>query len=65
MERFWMVWRDGGGTPVYKHCTEKSARLEAERLARLYPGSRFHVLMAMGSVVKPDVQWIEYIEIPF
>jgi hypothetical protein len=41
---FWLVWREDGGTPTYKHTTRDSATTEAARLARHAPGSRFFVI---------------------
>ena len=36
---FWMVL--GSGLPTYRHDTERSARAEAERLARQQAGQEF------------------------
>lgn len=49
-ERFWMVWNDSpfGRTPTFKHLTLEAAKQEAERLAKLNPGTRFWVLRAQG-----------------
>jgi len=46
--QFWMVWNPDGNPPKYRHDTEAAAETEAERLARLNPGSRFFVLEAVG-----------------
>jgi hypothetical protein len=56
---FWMVWNDMGGAPTHKHVTPESARAEAERLARLHPGRRFHVLAALGHCSFNAVNWTE------
>jgi hypothetical protein len=58
MEQFWMVWNPAGRAPTVKHDTEKSARAEAERLAKANPGQTFVVLRAIGAceTVKP-VTW--------
>jgi hypothetical protein len=58
-DEFWMVWREFGGTPTYKHPNEDSARREAERLARMTPGVRFYILREADSVVMPlpPVEW--------
>lgn len=53
--RFWMVL--GSGTPTCRHPSKKSARTEAERLARLNPGQEFVVLESLATVIKSDVQW--------
>ena len=58
MEGFWMVV--GIGTPTHRHKTLMSARTEAERLARLYPGQEFVVLKSVSRVQKSDVQWTAY-----
>lgn len=34
-KRFWMCYVDGGDPPTHKHWSEKDARKEAERLAKL------------------------------
>lgn len=67
MNRFWLVWRDGGSAPTFKHYERDGARREAERLARANPGVVFHVMAADAYVVKSDVHWSEgYVdEIPF
>lgn len=57
MDQFWMVL--GNGNPVYRHPSEQSARNEAQRLARINPGSTFFVLRAVAAVTVVDVQWTE------
>ena len=66
---FWMVWNPHGNSPTHKHATQADACKEAERLARLNPKHRFHVLEAKGccvfdpqpvSWVKVDPQWIPF-----
>ena len=42
---FYLVWREGGSSPVHQHKSATSAENEAERLAGLYPGSKFFVLV--------------------
>ena len=44
---FWMVWKENGGEPSHRHATLETAKAEAERLARVFPGSRFFVLYAV------------------
>lgn len=56
-ELFFVVWREDGGTPTYKHPNIQSAEAEAERLARMFPGINFHVLACVGTVKKQDVEW--------
>lgn len=53
--KFWMVL--GCGIPIVRHNDKQSARTEAERLARAYPGSEFVVLESLASVVKSDISW--------
>ena len=43
---FWLVWNPQGSAPTHRHPTEAEACKEAERLARLNPRQRFHVLEA-------------------
>lgn len=47
---YWLVWREGGGAPTYRHPDEHSARREAERLSKLNPGERFVVLCPVTRV---------------
>lgn len=54
-QKFWMVL--GLGTPTFRHETRDSARVEAERLARINPGQEFVVLESMATVVKSDLAW--------
>lgn len=64
--KFWMVL--GTGTPTYRHHSADSARNEAERLARQFPGETFVVLESIASVCKSDVQWEDHIDcstVPF
>lgn len=71
MNTFWVIWRDGGGPPTVKHFSRGQAEVEAERLARENPGSRFILLEAKGACIKTDVFWQtangdpDDIEIPF
>lgn len=67
MTRFFVVWREGGGPPTVKHQNELQARSEAARLARQFPGDRFHVLGLVDTCVKDDVRWLsrDDEEIPF
>lgn len=48
--KFWMVWREGGSSPTYRHQTKEAATLEAERLAKSNPDQVFYVLKATGAV---------------
>lgn len=56
-EFFWMVWREGGTAPTFKHNDMNAAAKEAERLARLNPGETFHVMECIASCAKTDVNW--------
>lgn len=60
MQKFWLVWCEGGDASTYKHDTELSARTEAERLAKLNRGRTFHVMEVIASVKVTDVMWREY-----
>lgn len=57
MDKFWMVWRENGDIPRYKHATEASAKQEAERLARNNPGVKFYVLVSVDACRLIDVLW--------
>ena len=46
--RFWMVWCPTGHAPTYKHPSFEMAKAEADRLARMHPGSAFWVLESLG-----------------
>lgn len=56
-ELFYLVWREGGGIPTYKHSTQQLAEMEAERLARGNPGDTFHVMACLSSVKRTDIVW--------
>jgi hypothetical protein len=58
-EIFYLVWREHGGIPTYKHPTAESAKQEAERLARQFSGMKFHVLACFGTVQLQYMQWTE------
>lgn len=65
MDLFWMVFNPQAGAPVYRHPTEKAARTEAERLARINPGQTFYVLQTVGKARKTDVEYTLIQDIPF
>ena len=46
--KFWLVWNPARSAPLMKHPSQESARVEAERLARINPGQQFWVLEARG-----------------
>lgn len=46
---FWMVFREGGRAPAFKHSTEASAVAEAKRIAR-ESGEAVHVLVAVAKI---------------
>jgi hypothetical protein len=50
---FYMVWKSGGGTPIYNHDTLQAAQQEAQRLAKKQVGDRFYVLQSFGYAVVP------------
>lgn len=49
---YWLVWREGGGAPTYRHPNEDSALAEANRLAERFPGSPFVVLCPFTRITK-------------
>ncbi len=57
---FWLVWNPKGSNPTYRHGSEKSARDEAARLARLYPGTEFIVLKSVATAEHDAVKWEEH-----
>jgi hypothetical protein len=52
-EKFWMVWREGGKRPRFKHTTHEAALIEAKRVAEQHPGFATYVLEATGFYVAP------------
>lgn len=65
---FYMVWRENGNPPKFRHPDANLARFEAERLARMYPGERFFVLASIGDVRVSDTHWTphkQFDDIPF
>ena len=46
---FWMVYREGGRAPVFKHTTENSAVAEAKRVSRA-SGDVTHVLAVIAKI---------------
>lgn len=56
-EPFWMVYGLGQGAPTFKHDTPDAAKTEAERLARISPGTTFYVLQTVGRARKHDVDF--------
>lgn len=66
---FYLVWREGGNAPVYKHGTSTGAENEAQRLAAAHPGSKFFVLMPTCVAVERRVTLERFdvlgTEIPF
>lgn len=58
MCKFWIIWNEKGSCPPkYKHASIESAKLEAERLAKLVPEGTFHVLELVGSCKRLEVVW--------
>jgi len=60
--QFWMVWREEGGGPTYRHWSKQSALDEATRLAKLTPGEVFFVLKATAGLKanEPDIQRVKF-----
>jgi hypothetical protein len=66
MEKFWMVWRENGGGPTRQYPAEKSAEIEAERLARENPGANFVVLESVKfCTIDNPIHWYDTSVIPF
>lgn len=45
---FFLVQNPATGYARHRHKTIESAEAEAQRLANLHPGKKFHVLVALG-----------------
>jgi len=56
MDKFWMLYVEGGQSPTHKHFDKNAAKIEAERLARI-SNERVHVLESVASVKKNDLEW--------
>lgn len=61
-DSFYMIKRapkdlNGLCPTFYMHDTLKSAELEAERLAKKFPGDTFYILQTVKSVRRVDVEW--------
>jgi hypothetical protein len=56
-EPFWMVYGLWQGAPTFKHETPEAAKTEAERLARMCPGTTFYVLQTVARARKHDVEF--------
>lgn len=52
---FYLVWRQGGGSPVVKHAHRDTAEREAEKLTRANPGEVFFVLAPVTRFVRSDI----------
>lgn len=68
--KFWMVWRLGGGAPTFQHYSKESAENEAVRLALKEPGAKYFVLKAVSGFQAdlPTIQPIKLVktdDIPF
>ena len=50
---FYMVYRQGGGAPTFKHDSFEKAQAEAARIAQLAPGCDVYVLGALERVKWP------------
>ena len=48
--RYWLVWREGGNAPTYRHPDQASAEAEAKRLAHAFRGETFAVLCPYARV---------------
>jgi hypothetical protein len=53
---YWLVWREGGEAPTYRHPDEDSATTEAERLSKLNPGKPFVVLCPVSRITAESLK---------
>ncbi len=55
----WFVWCAGsnGRIPTFVHNSVESAKIEAERLAKMHPDTEFHVLQSIAFCIKNEVKW--------
>lgn len=53
---YWLVWREDGSPPTYRHRGPIEAQKEAERLARAHPGKSFVVLCPISRVTETRLQ---------
>lgn len=51
MKKYWMIRREAGGDPSYKHENYQDVCDEAKRLAQENPGSKFVILEAIEYVI--------------
>lgn len=58
--KFWLVWNEEHGAPTVKHRVRQDALNEADRLARINRGRRFHVLEALCTLETVDVKRTDY-----
>lgn len=61
-EVFWMVWRENGGAPTYRHFSKEGAVNEAGRLALQCPGEVFFVLKSTAAVAA-DIPLIKRVKL--
>lgn len=53
---FWLVWREAGHQPTFKHPTKEAAEAEAARIASFNPGEQIHVLGVLATIqTSPDI----------
>jgi hypothetical protein len=53
---FWMIFREDGRAPAFKHETLQDAETEAVRLAKAMPGDVFHILAVVATVqTSPEI----------
>lgn len=44
--KFWLVWREDGDNPKYRHATQESALKEAKKLSSKFTNKEFYVIEA-------------------
>lgn len=64
MKPYYYVFKSSGHTPSKRHESLESARVESLRLAALYPGQSFEILMCIGitQTTKASTFWMDGLE---
>ena len=61
MDRFYIVWREDGTTPIKMHNTLREAEEEAARLAERHIDVKFHILGSLRSCeARAELMWQEH-----
>jgi len=64
MKPYYYVFKSSGNPPSARHESLESARVESLRLASLYPGQSFEILMCIGitQTTKASTFWMDGLE---